>query len=1048
MNSSLKTFIFIKRILALLLVAGIIFGGLISWNSMTQEDNPDLSIPIVTVQTTWPGRDPESIEKQITNKIEEQIKTVEGLKTFESSSFNSTSIIRVEFNLDQDADTCVQRLSSKITSIQDLPADALVPVIEKKTVNDSPVLTVNLYGDVNLNQLNNLANNLKDEVLKVKGVQKIDINGERKQRIFIALKQDILSSLKLSATAVKEAIQRAHKDTTLDTIESESFSPQIKVYGFIRSVEALKKLTITHIDKHPVLLGDVANVRRDLEKEKVRIRFSTGGDFQNALSFSIYRAPQADTVKLIEKSLETLEDFKKSSGWLEGVKTQVTTNNAIDIQQSLNSVISNVAQAIILVFIVLLCALTWRESLVAGLSIPLALFATLVICNILGYTLNKLVIIGMVLALGMLVDVFILMMEGMHENLYVYKKSFKESVFATLKAYALPAFTGQLTTILAFLPLSMMGGIDGKFIKIIPIVVSICLVASYLISILIDLPLSWYVFKSVKVDAPPSWIDRMTEKAQERFNTFQQKWIVKSKLTSYVTVGLGMVFFIFAIYSSRHLEMEMYSKADNMDMGLTVELSPDATLAEADKVAKALGQVLRQQDFIDSVVSYTGMRSPVSEGGGMKINQSFSLVGFVCRMKPLHGKASRNGRMSHTYVEDLRKNCEAKLGPLFPGAQVSFYINTGGTSTSAPVQLRLFGNDINQLRSLTNEVKQVVQSIPGTMDVNDNLGFGKLTIKAIPNNEALDFYKLDSSSLGAQMRLATGFDKIGSMPDEVLKEEPEIRLGTYWPSRRGKPGGPMTVNELLQLKVMAKDESIPLQALVTVKVESAAQSITHFDGARAAVIGSFTDKRSATEIVQQLKSDMETLRSSNNWPEGFTYAFGGEEEQSGETSTSGPLLIALFLVFSVLALQFGNFKQPFIIMMSLPLALGGIVFGFFFLGMPFSFPAMIGAISLIGIAVNDAIVMIETMNECHEQGMPINEAASKGSSLRLRPIIVTTVTTILGLLPLALSDPVWQPLCTSIISGLLVATFVSLLIIPALFNLLTPQKEKINSPQI
>ena len=154
-------------------------------------------------------------------------------------------------------------------------------------------------------------------------------------------------------------------------------------------------------------------------------------------------------------------------------------------------------------------------------------------------------------------------------------------------------------------------------------------------------------------------------------------------------------------------------------------------------------------------------------------------------------------------------------------------------------------------------------------------------------------------------------------------------------------------------------------------------------------------------------------------------------------------MIALFMVFSVLSLQFGNFKQPFIIMMSLPLALGGIVFGFFFLNMPFSFPAMIGAISLIGIAVNDAIVMIETMNDCHrEKGMSIADAAAKGSSLRLRPILVTTLTTVLGLIPLALSDPVWMPLCTSIISGLLVATFVSLLVIPALFNVLTPQAQK------
>ena len=1036
--SSLKETFFIKRTFALLVVFGVLLGGYVSWEGMTKEDNPDLTIPIVTVQTTWPGRDPESIEKQITNKLEEEIKTVEGLKKYESASFNSTSIIKVEFQLEEEPDTCVQRLSAKINSIEDLPSDAFQPVIEKKTVNDSPVLTINLYGDINISQLNKVANSLKDEVLKVNGVQKVDINGERKDRIFIALKQDILSSLNLSPLTVKDAIQKAHKDTTLDTIESDTFSPQIKVYGFIRSVEALKKLTVAHIGNQPILLGDIAEIRRDLEKEKTRIRLSAkGGEFQSALSLSVFRAPRSDTVRLIENSLKNLENFKTTANWPSGLNSHVTTNNAIDIERSLNSIVSNVGQAIALVFIVLFFALTWRESLVAGLAIPIALCATLVVCNMIGFTLNKLVVIGMVLALGMLVDVFILMMEGMHEHLYFKKMSYKDSVFATIKAYALPAFTGQLTTILAFLPLSMMGGIDGKFIRIIPIVVSICLVMSYLISLFICLPLSWYVFKSVKTDVGKTWIDKFTEKTEKSFSLFLNKWVVKNKLRSVITLIVGLGFFAFAIFTAKFLIMEMYSKADAMDMGATIELDPDSTLENANEVAKAVGEVFRQKGFIDSVVSYTGMRSPINGDGAMQISNSFSLVGFGCRMKELKGEDSRNGRMSHTYINELREETEAVLDKIAPGAKISFYVNTGGTGSGAPVQLRVYGNDLQKLRNLTNEIKQEIATVPGTADIGDNLGSPKFTINATPNYEALNFYNLNASTLGAQLRLATGFDKIATMPDENLKEEPEIRMGTYWPSRNGLPGGPMSTLELQQLRVMANNESLPMPALMIFQPLQAVQSITHFDGNRAAVISSYTDKRTPNDIVKDIKIKMNEIVKSDKWPEGFTYTFGGEAEQSGETSTTGPLLIALFMVFSVLAMQFGNFSQPFVIMMSLPLALGGIVFGFFFLSMPFSFPAMIGAISLIGIVVNDSIVMVDTMNVCKRKGMDIAKAAAEGCASRLRPILVTTITTVLGLIPLAISDPVWQPLCVSIISGLLVATFVSLLVIPALYNLLT-----------
>jgi multidrug efflux pump subunit AcrB len=1038
----IKTF-FVKRIVGLLLVCAFCIGGAFAYLSLPKEDSPDLKIPFATIKTEWEGADPESMEKRVTDKIEEKIKSIPRLKKYQSSSFNSWSVITVEFDADANVEECMANLRAEVEQAEDLPNEIKKPIVSKVSVTDTPVLTINLYGDINAQMMNRIAEDLKDLLLTISGVRDININGQRKDEIFILLKNDVIQGLSISPNQIKDKIESAHADTPLEKVESNTFSPLIKVMGRFRSVEDLRNLVIARINDRPIALAEVAYVWRDLAQEKSRIRMSqAGNEFQTAISLDLLRLPGADTLKLVEDARNALKKYSNSSNWPPGLHREITQDESEGIIESLSEVFSNGYQAVILVFIVLFIALSWREGLVAGLSIPLTVLATLVLVWVYGYTLNQMVIVGIVLSLGMLVDVFILMMEGMHENIYIKKMPFPQAAAATVKTYAMAAFTGQLTTIFAFLPLACIGGVDGKFIRIIPIVVSSCLIIAFLIAIFVDIPLSWFVFKSaLKKEQKKTRVDKITEEAQEKFTAWLLKVIVRNRISAAICVLTAAAFLVFALFTAGFLQNELYPKNDGRSLGITVELAPDATLEKADKIALALGDILRKKKYFDSVVTYTGKRSPMQPNAATLVSDAYYLVGFACRFCP---KKERDNKLAYTYVPELRKEAIEILRKMAPGATIRFYPETGGSSREDPVQVKLIGRDMNELRTLAGRVKNQLETIPGTSDVSDNLGPSEFSVHLLPNREAMDFYQISAKEIGTQLYMAFGLQEIARYPAEDSKEELKMRMGYNWPSRKGKPGGPTDLKEMASIQAFSSNgKPVTAPSLIKATPKQDPLSVTHFNGARTVVVSCQTDNRPAGEIVEDLREKLEKMKTDGKWPENIKYRFGGETESLSETYSGAifALFIAIFLVLGVLTLQFGNFKQPFIIMTALPLALIGVILGFFLSNIVFSFPAMIGIISLIGIAVNDSIVMIETMNNFKAEGMSVKDAAANGSGQRLRPIIVTTVTTIAGLIPLALSSPMWKPLCSTIIFGLMAATFISLLVVPALYMLFTPEEE-------
>ncbi|MBE9214935.1 efflux RND transporter permease subunit [Plectonema cf. radiosum LEGE 06105] len=1039
--SRLERFFFLNTIFAILLSLLMVIGGVLGYFSMTKQSQPDIDIAVATITTTWAGADPQTIEQQITDEIETEITSVENISQIQSASYTGFSVINVEFTSDANTEEAIQELRQAVSQAEpELPRDADEPVVQQVSLNDAPIITLALYGNIDATVISQAAEEIQDRLEQVGGVSEVNLGGAREEVVSVQMNPFRLAALGISPTTVANQIRAANRDVPLNEIESDVIGSQVRFYGRFRTVEDLQQLPIARLSGRVVRLNEVASVSRELEQENTRAFISTGGEeYQPVVSIGVVKVPGQDSIEVINRVLETMDEIKQNANvWPFGLEYRIIADESEIIWEQLGNLFVNALQAMAAVFVILFIALSWREALIAGLSIPLTFLGALAVLWLMGQTLNNMVLIGMVLALGILVDVFILMMEGMHEAIFVKGLSFDQAALQTVKTYAGPAFAGQLTTILALTPLMAISGTLGKFIELLPIAAIICLVLSFAIAILVDIPLSRYLLANVKGGEKKSRIDRLSERASERWVRWSLNYTVKNKATARAWALGTIALFACAVYAFTQIPVEFFPQSDQRNFSVNVELPPTTTLNVTQEFADDLGEILREKDYLESVIKYVGQRSNLVSSGELEPNEGSYLLGFSGVLLP----EDEREKISYEYLDDLREELKAVVDK-YPGASMVLNAQQSGQSGD-PIQIEITGTDLTRLREISQQVQMELQQIPGATDVRDSLGTLQADLRLIPKREELSFYGLTEEQLTTQAQYYTRAIDVGNFAVGGNQEDLEIRLSTAWPSRNGRVGGPTRRDELLAVRFFTdnpNEELISASAVVEPVQAQAPLSIARRNARRTATVLAKNGSRTVGEILADLEPKLEEMKKS--WPSGYSYSFGGETADQAETfgSAGQALGLAVFLVFAVLVLQLGSFRQPFIILLAIPFALIGTFGGFYLAKIPFSFSAFIGIIALVGIVVNDAIVMVDTMNSYQQEGMKVRLAAARGAADRLRPVLTTSITTIIGLIPLALSDPTWMPLCSAIIFGLLAATLIALVVVPCLYLILTPKTE-------
>ena len=908
---SLARFFFLQTTFGILFTLLLTAGGFFAYNNLTQESLPDLDIPNATVTTLWAGADPQTIEEQITQEIEDEIATLKGLKTFSSASFDSYSIIAVEFTAESDTAQAMQRLRDAVSDAQSsLPKEAESPDIQQVAVDDRPIMTVTLHGNASDVSLNNLAETLQERIETISGVSEVNLGGARDEIIQILLDPERLLALGISPTKVSQGINAANINQPFGEIDSQKIGAVVRLEGKITSVDSLSDLPIVRLggafDKRPVRLKELGSITRQLEKEQTRAFFSeSGSDFGKTIEVSIKKAPGADTVKLIASIEESLTAWQQNNFWPKDIQFSVTQNEANQIRDSLTNVFSNGLQAMLAVFVILFVVLTWREGLVAGISIPLSFCGALVLIWMLGYSLNELVIIGMVLALGLLVDVFILMMEGLHEEIYTHKKTFGQAALATIAKYGMPAFAGQLTTILALAPLMAIGGISGKFIRVLPVTAIACLVVAFAVALLASVPLSRYVLGRVAkhgADIKKTQADRVLENVSSSVKKWSLSSTLKSKKRAMVWVTGALLLFMLSLIAASRIPMELYPAADGLNLGINIELPPSTTIDTSQQVADAVGEILQQKPYFDSVIKLVGRKSPLASASilsALEPSQAENFIGFsITFVEPENREKS-----SFVLVDELRSELRDYLSANVVGATLLVVGESGGPSTGDPISITITGTDMNQLRSLSAQVQARLKEVRGTTDVRNNLGSVKGEIALIPNREAADFFGLSQQDLASQIRFALANDKIGTFATVGPEDDIDIRLGLDWASRAGSGGGPTEVKEFSMIRAFtAEGNTVALGSLLSANMSEAPTSIIHKDGDRSISVLAKISSRNVNEITAEFTPILK--RISEDWPAGYNWSIGGEAEETAETfgSAGAMLVVALIMVFGVLVI--------------------------------------------------------------------------------------------------------------------------------------------------
>ncbi len=1039
-----RTF-FLKTTFAKLLLSILLIGGWLSVNNMVKESQPDLAIANATITTTWDGGDAQTIEQEITNRLEKELKSLKGLKRLRSGSFAGYSVISVEFRSDIEAGDAISRVRTKVSEAEGkLPKAAKKPTVTQVSNNDTPIFSFRIFGNRDLPEITALAKKIKHDLERIPGVNKATISGDREKIVMVRLIGSRITALGLSPLQVRDAVQQANIDLPWGAFDGEEMGgATFRMTGRYRNLGQLKDLPLKQTQSGQLIrLGDIAEIRITQAEERSRTFFSgSGKPFERAVELSITKSAGEDAIDIIESAKQTLADARESTNWLDGIEYAVVVDESENILGDLKNIFNSGWQSMLVVFMVLVISLTWREALVAGLAIPVAFAGGLIMIAALGYSLNQIVIVGMVIALGLLVDVFILMMEGMHDNMFVRGKNFGQSALATVKTYAVPALTGQLTTILAMAPLLGIAGLTGKYIRPMPMTAIACLIAAYFVALLLCIPLSRFVLPKAGTKLKKTKVDVASERASELLATLLLRKFIHKKRAAATWVGVAFAAFVVSILAFSTLPSELMTKGDGRNTGILIELEPDTSMVSAQQCADAVGEKLRELNYLESVTKYVGEKSPFSTpapADQLLPTRSLNFVGFTAILTPKNARS----KLGYEYMPDITEKIHQAMSAC-PGGELLLTPSIGGASSGAPVQIEITGNDMQVLRDLAQRVTYQLKSIDGADNVRHNLGLPALDLKATPRQDNLTFYGLSNSELAEQTRMLLTSDEIGKYVVGGIEEDIKIRMGYAWPSRAGEIGGPSQMYETNFLNITTQNgKTVPLTSLVDLEFAESPIAVLHKDGKRSITVMSDTAGRTAGEIIADIQPFLD--EAQKNWPSNYHYNFGGEAEDSAETfgSAGTMLYIALFLVFALLVLQFDSFSQPLIIMSAIPLALTGSFFVLVLFNVPFSFMAMIGVIALIGIVVNDTIVMIDTMNNYREKGMTIPEAAARGAADRLRPIITTTVTTIVGMLPLALSQKVWLSLGLTIIGGLTAATVLALLVVPCLYILVTRNKKE------
>lgn len=1012
-----------------IIILALAISGTVSVNQLPKESAPEVTIPFIIVSTPFPGANALDVESFVTNKIEDSLSGIEELKNLTSTSELGVSSVALEFNTGVDIDKKLTEVKDAVdTAKLEFPSDAQDPIVANVNFNDTPIKTYALAGPYSRGELQLFAEEIKSELDQLPNVDSINLVGGENEQVKILIDKRRLDQFELSLNQVVRSIQSANSNIPIGSIESSSSDISVRFDGTINTISDLKKIPLSLKNGAPIFVSDVAEVIYGTEDKTSSSYLSTDNKVSNpAISIGIVKSPGGDILKLVKQADEIIHTAIGTT-LPSDLQVEVIDDSAEQIKMDLSNLSISGLETTLIVTLLIFFTLGWREAILTSLSIPLTFLITFLTLDLFGYTLNFLTLFALILALGILVDGVIVITEGLHSNINKGLSPTKAAL-TTISEFEKPLIAGTLTTIFAFVPMLLTSGMIGEFIKSIPITVSIVLFSSLFIALGVIPTLGTSLLgmkpKPGKFKNVTDILERFRENSilylQNIYSRIIDKFLHSKPARKSLTIFLIIVFVgSLALPAFGILKVDMFPSGDTDRVYIDLSLPQGTALFATEQTVAEVENYLHSKPEIKSYLISTGAGSSLSGGAGSNIGS-------------VNINLTEDRRDSRIIASEI----EREISNLVPEAVVAVAQLSNGPPSGAPVEISISGSDLQTLEQIAEEFKNIVAEIPGTKSVTTSVVNTSGEFVYSINQAAVARYGLSPTEVATTMRTALFGSKVATLS---LNGNDVDVVASYRLSSSDSKQNAIEIAKLSSITMQTQLGDIPISAFLNTNLKPSHASIPHKDGERIVTI---TADVELGVVAQDVFTEVRKQMVNIDIPDKYTVKLGGQNDDIAQSFTdmAKAMVLGIFMIAGLLVLQFNSYKQPLIVLSSIPLSLIGVLPGLVLVNQALSFPGVIGVVALAGIVVNNGIILIDRINENRLAGMEILVAVKESTMSRLRPILLTTITTVAGLVPLVISQPDWASLGYAIIFGLIFSTVSTLIVVPLLYAGIEKEKK-------
>jgi len=1020
-----------RQVTVLCLMVFILIAGIYCYITLPRENFPDITIPYVFVTTTYEGVAPEDMEELISIPIERKLKGISDVEEIRSTSAEGISTVAVKFLPSVDIDDALQKVRDKVDQAKkDLPGDLPDdPVIQEVNFSDLPVIRVVLSGPFSLRRLQRFAEDMEDRLESIPGVLDARLSGGLEREIHVEFDLDRVGAYRVPFSSLINAVTKSNVNMPGGSMDIGEAKYLVRVPEDFQDPAEIFSIVAFVRDGKPVYLRDVAFIQDSYKDPITRSRINGA----KSVTLAIQKRSGENIVEVTDQVKAIVKEMKTILP--PNLNIDLTSDMSNDVRLMVADLENNILSGLILVVAVILLFIGGRSAVFVALAIPYSMLITFILLAAFDVTLNMVVLFSLILALGMLVDNGIVIVENIYRHMQEGMGR-NEAALTGANQVAWPVITSTITTLGAFMPMLFWPGIMGEFMGYLPETLIMALTASLFVALVIN-PVLSARYQTVKPPKPEKK-KPAKEPFVKRAYLLLLNWSLNHRLVVVVVAFLLLVGSIL-LYGAFGRGSEFMPDTEPRRAYVHVKAPEGTNLDASDKLVRMVENIVSKYEDIKYVISNIGAEGgdPFSQGGtGTHISR------VALDFKDFHDRKT----LSSTVVKEIR---EKTLGAV-RGAEVQVEKEKEGPPTGAPVNLEISGKDIHVLGELAAKIRKQIKDIPGLVDLKDNFVKGKPEIRVRVDKEKSALMGLDTYTIAYTVKTAINGAKVGVYREgkdeyDIIARLPDRDRHSLESLKRITVSGP-------------KGEPIPLTSLANITLSSGLGAIMRLDQKRVVTISGDVSGRLANDVIKDIEV---RLKTDMDWPRGYSYRFSGEQEEQAKSAAflSKAFVAALFIIFLVLVTQFNSFMTPFIILTSVLLSLIGVFLGLLITDTAFGvIMTGIGVISLAGVVVNNAIVLIDYYNQLKERGMAARDALIKAGLVRFRPVMLTAVTTILGLLPMATgisfdfrnfawdigneSSQWWGPMAVAVIFGLAVATLLTLVVVPVLCSIQNSIQER------